>query len=274
MTLTDRIPWPLTPLTRAAPRYLLIRRGQSRVRVLLPSSAGRPATLYLDGSAQAPDAGLLRDALAATRAATHDHQVVVTQALTPAQAQGFLDYGGSVIQQLTVLERGRPASSSSGRRRREPKPGEPKPGEPKPGEPLVRRARRHDLGVVEWIDLRSFGVDWCFDRAALIDACRVTPSSRFRVALNQRHDVVGFAISGQSRHNGFLQRLAVDPGEQGAGIGRTLVADALSWFDRADCRVVTVNTRPDNARAMRLYRSSGFTVTGPGLIQVDIGDLE
>lgn len=268
MTLTDRIPWPLTPLTRVAPRYLLVRRGPSHIRVLLPSRAGRPATLYLDGSERAPDAGLLRDALAAARAATHDRQDVVTQALTPAQAQGFLDHGGSVVQQLTVLERGHPATSSPDRRR------EPKPGEPKPGEPIVRRARRHDLGVIEWIDLRSFGVDWCFDRSALIDACRVTPSSRFRVALNHRRDVVGFAISGRSRHNGFLQRLAVDPGEQGTGIGRTLVADALSWFDRSSCRVVTVNTRPDNTRAMRLYQSCGFTVTGPGLLQVGIGDLE
>ena len=68
----------------------------------------------------------------------------------------------------------------------------------------------------------------------------------------------GFAISGRSGKNAYLQRLAVDPSQHGRGIGRTLTLDALRWARRSRCSGMLVNTHVGNDVAVNLYRSLGF----------------
>ena len=262
MTLAERIPWPLTSLHRSAPRYLVLRRGTTRLRVLLPSSADRPATVYLDQATDMPGAALLREAVEAAHHACSARCEVVTQALSPAQAQIFVDAGGSILQHLVVLRLDWAQVDRSRANRR-----------PTTRRPNLRRARVGDLAAAEYIDQRAFGVAWAFDRAALLDAYRVTADGRFRVALDERRAVVAFAVSGRSNEHGYLQRLAVDPAHAGRGIGGQLVADSIGWFERGGCDDVTVNTRPDNARALALYETFGFRRVEPGLVQVSLGEL-
>ena len=126
---------------------------------------------------------------------------------------------------------------------------------------LLQRGRRTDLGALADLDRRAFGPLWAMDVTGIIDACDATPHHRLRLALVGT-SVVGFAISGRAGRNAYLQRLAVDPGHQGAGIGRALTLDALRWARRHRCSGMLVNTHVENATALGLYRSLGFEELG------------
>ena len=52
---------------------------------------------------------------------------------------------------------------------------------------------------------------------------------------------------------GFFHRLAIDPPQQGAGIGGDVLDDAIQILRRAGCDCVRCDTNPENKRAMRLY---------------------
>ncbi|WP_232000589.1 ribosomal protein S18-alanine N-acetyltransferase [Mycobacterium kyorinense] len=56
-----------------------------------------------------------------------------------------------------------------------------------------------------------------------------------------------------------VHTIGVDPGYQGRGIGRRLLGELL---DFADGGVVHLEVRTDNAAAIALYRSVGFTDVG------------
>jgi len=70
--------------------------------------------------------------------------------------------------------------------------------------------------------------------------------------------IVAFAISGRDAGLGFLQRLAVDPAHQRAGLGQRLVLDSLRWAARWRCHRVLVNTHVENEPALTLYARTGF----------------
>lgn len=137
---------------------------------------------------------------------------------------------------------------------------------PRPGEAVrLRRAWRRDQPAVLDLDNRAFDRFWALDRAGLDDAVAATPVSRFRVAVERRGPVLGYAVTGRSGDRGYLQRLAVDPAHQRHGIGTALVADALAWLARAGARSAVVNTQDENSAALELYERCGFTVEPSGL---------
>ena len=59
-----------------------------------------------------------------------------------------------------------------------------------------------------------------------------------------------------------IEKVAVDPGCQGRGVGRLLMTELISSAVRAGIEVLTLDFRGDNERAARLYRSLGFTEYG------------
>jgi ribosomal protein S18 acetylase RimI-like enzyme len=134
----------------------------------------------------------------------------------------------------------------------------------------LRRAWRRDLSGVLSIDGRAFDTFWALDRHGLDDAARATPASRFRVAVMQRGDVGGYAITGRATDRGYLQRLAVDPDRHRQGTGRHLVIDGLGWLKRTGARVAVVNTQEHNDAALSLYRSVGFVLEPRGLTVLTI----
>lgn len=127
----------------------------------------------------------------------------------------------------------------------------------------LRRAWRRDQPQVLDIDARAFDAFWALDRSGLDDAIRATPSSRFRVAVDD--DVTGYAVSGRAADRGYLQRLAVDPTRHREGIGLALVADSLRWLRRHGARVAVVNTQERNEGALALYLATGFVLEPEGL---------
>lgn len=123
----------------------------------------------------------------------------------------------------------------------------------------LRRGTRRDVDQVLTVDNQAFPPFWRLDGAGLREARTATPASRFRV--NRGPEVWAYAVSGRSREQGFLQRLAVAPQVQGQGLGRRLTVDALWWMRRRGVRSVLVNTQRDNHAALALYRSVGFSLS-------------
>ena len=73
--------------------------------------------------------------------------------------------------------------------------------------------------------------------------------------------VAGFIACTASDGEGRIALIATHPDFRGRGVGRTLVAAALDWFDQVNCRVVHVKTQAQNLSALALYHRSGFTVS-------------
>lgn len=64
------------------------------------------------------------------------------------------------------------------------------------------------------------------------------------------------------RPHADLEKVAVDPAQQGRGVGRALVVELVAAAVDADVEVLTLDLRGDNARAEGLYASLGFVRYG------------
>lgn len=126
-----------------------------------------------------------------------------------------------------------------------------------------RRPRRSERADVLAIDHAAFETAWWMSSAGIDDAREATPTNRHRVidssAIGAGEGLAGYAIVGRSGGVGYLQRVAVDPRYEGAGIGRSLVTDGLLWLRRRGARRAIVNTQRVNERALALYEALGFT---------------
>jgi len=140
----------------------------------------------------------------------------------------------------------------------------------------LRGGRHADRSRVLEVDGAAFPAFWRLDAAGLADALAATPSARFRVAVDKKsgRGIVGYAVTGRAGPRGYLQRLAVEPGHQRAGIGGALVVDGLRWLRRWGAKEVLVNTQEGNDPAVRLYESLGFHLRPEGLavLRLAIGD--
>ncbi len=134
----------------------------------------------------------------------------------------------------------------------------------------MRRGWRRDRGPAIDIDNRAFDDFWRFDDASFKEALEATPVSRFRVSTRPDRVVSGYTISGRAGRTGYLQRLAVDPAQQGEGIGSALIVDTLSWLVRRGCVSALVNTQESNSGAFELYQRLGFEPVVPGLAVLEI----
>lgn len=104
------------------------------------------------------------------------------------------------------------------------------------------------------IDDAAFDTPWRVGRLGLVDAREATPQS----IMLWSDDGPAFSVIGIANEIGYLQRIAVHPDRQGAGLGRTLVRGSMGWARRNGARTMMLNTQPENDRAAALYRSEGF----------------
>jgi ribosomal protein S18 acetylase RimI-like enzyme len=207
---------------------------------------------------------------------------VVTSALGPKEQPGFTRAGFAQRERLHLLsrdlDRSRERTEWASRGLRGPLtvPSSPRPGpelrEP-PGRAAARsgaaghrttRARRGDRSRILSVDRAAFDDFWRFDEVGLAEALTATPVSRFRV-ISEADTIVGYAIFGRADDRGYLQRLAVEPGSQGQGIGSALVGDGLRWLQRRNAASVVVNTQESNTAALSLYKQLGFSRDPVGL---------
>jgi mycothiol synthase len=73
--------------------------------------------------------------------------------------------------------------------------------------------------------------------------------------------LVGFLVTRrwESEGTGFVDILAVDPGQQGGGIGTALMGCAFTNYARAGLQSATLGVSLDNPRALALYERLGMT---------------
>ncbi|MFF8375444.1 GNAT family N-acetyltransferase [Streptomyces sp. NPDC015661] len=64
------------------------------------------------------------------------------------------------------------------------------------------------------------------------------------------------------RPHADLEKIAVDTSAQGLGVGRALTAALIADAREAGIEVLTLDARGDNASALHLYRTLGFTEYG------------
>lgn len=177
---------------------------------------------------------------------------IVTNALSPTEQEGYFANGFEVQERLHLLAHDLRQVPDA------------------PGSHRLRRARRRDRSRILEVDGAAFDPFWRLDELGLVDAISATPASRVRVGGGA--PLVGYAVTGRSGDRGYLQRLAVHPDAQGAGLGTALIVDALVWLRRRRCRVAMVNTQEINTSAYSLYRTIGFTDRPEGLavLRLDI----
>lgn len=215
----------------------VVEWGHERVRVGPWRADGRVAYLSPSPDRPPPSSAFLRHCLA--ELASHGYTGVITSALAPAEQQAFLAVGFEEHERLHLL-----SHDLAEIPRRPPV--------------VIRAARPTDRDAVLAIDGAGFPPFWRLDGTGLDEAIGATPAARFRVAIDERGGVVGYAVSGRSRRHGYVQRVAVDSAHRHRGLGRGLVIDGLRWMRRWGVESAVVNTQQENGAALRLYLSLGF----------------
>ena len=176
---------------------------------------------------------------------------IVTAAVAPPERAAFVRDGFEEREHLHLLRHDLTGLPPIRRRR------------PWRSDHRIERGTRADRAAVLDLDARTFDDFWHLDDDGLTDAMEATPVSRLRVIRDP--GIVGYAVAGRAGTQGFLQRLAVDPTRQGAGLGSALVHDALHWMRRRGATIAWVNTQEANARALGLYEHLGFRPAGHNL---------
>lgn len=223
-------------------RLALLTFGTEQYRV--GSWRGHATTGYL--APLSPPEHLTRAGLdhALQRLVRRGYRDVLTAALTEPEQQFFRGAGFTVHERLHLLQHHLVAV-------------------PPAGDERIRPVRRWQHRALLDVDARAFDPFWKLDRANLVEAIQATPSTRVMGAFSP--GLCGYAITGFAGDHGYLQRLAVDPAQQGTGLGRALVADALAWLTDRGATGASVNTQEHNARALALYERLGFVAVQPGL---------
>jgi ribosomal protein S18 acetylase RimI-like enzyme len=217
--------------------------GRQRVRVGPWHADPDIAHVSLIPHAPAPTTDDLRTCI--DRVRSLGYRAVLTSALDSSEAPAFLAAGFVERDRLVVL-----SHDLSGREDR-----------PRTDPPIVlRRARRGDRHACLALDSEAFPPFWRMDEGGLADARSATPTSRFRVAVSSGN-LLGYAVTGRSGSQGFLQRLATNPAHWRHGIGTALTLDGLRWCARRRVTAVFVNTQVTNDAALSLYEHLGFRTT-------------
>lgn len=117
--------------------------------------------------------------------------------------------------------------------------------------------RDEDLDIVLAIERRAYGYPW--SRGIFIDCLRVPYVCEI---LEEGDQVLGYAIMSLGGDEAHLLNLCLDESAQGRGLG-TLVLDHLMRRATLEgVRVLYLEVRPSNARAIKLYRRAGFARIG------------
>jgi [ribosomal protein S18]-alanine N-acetyltransferase len=123
--------------------------------------------------------------------------------------------------------------------------------------PRIRPMRDEDLDIVWAIERRAYNYPW--SRGIFIDCLRVPYVCEI---LEERDQVLGYAIMSLGGDEAHLLNLCLDESAQGRGLG-TLVLDHLMRRATLEgVRVLYLEVRPSNARAISLYRRAGFARIG------------
>lgn len=115
-----------------------------------------------------------------------------------------------------------------------------------------------DLDAVMSIERASFAVPWSRDD---FTACLYSDAFDFTVARRDKA-VAGYCVSSAAADEGEVLSIAVGCDFRRAGIGRSLLDEAVRKMACAGAKIIYLEVRESNAPAIALYTSAGFEPVG------------
>jgi ribosomal-protein-alanine N-acetyltransferase len=127
---------------------------------------------------------------------------------------------------------------------------------------LIRAFEERDFEAI--CLLEQGGKGSAYSSAVFVRQASVVFSPWFFVA-ERDGEVLGYgigALNQEHRDEGWILRLRVHERWQGRGIGRLLLDHAIRSLTEDGATRILLSVSPDNTRAVRLYRNSGFFEVG------------
>ena len=122
-----------------------------------------------------------------------------------------------------------------------------------------RALAQSDIDDIYAIELECFTVPWSYE-----GLCRdvvENPCAIYVGAFDGR-DLLGYAGMWVVLDEAHITNIAVRPEWQGRGIGRHLLKGLIRLARRSGADALTLEVRPSNTAALRLYESEGFATEG------------
>jgi ribosomal protein S18 acetylase RimI-like enzyme len=123
----------------------------------------------------------------------------------------------------------------------------------------LRPMLEEDLPNVANVDHLAFDPLWRHDLAGLTLAYE---QSQLATVAELGEQIIGYQITTMHEKSAHLARLAVLPELQHQGVGKLLLNEVFQKFSLQSKITLTVNTQSSNLESLRLYKNSGFRLTG------------
>ncbi len=119
----------------------------------------------------------------------------------------------------------------------------------------IRRMMMRDLDAIMAIETASFAHAWT--RPMFVQELEDRSMCKPSVAIDGAR-VVGYIVSWFLHDEVHVLNVAVDPSERRRGIGRALMEWVVKQARETSRELITLEVRPTNRAARRLYESIGF----------------
>ena len=121
----------------------------------------------------------------------------------------------------------------------------------------IRPMRDEDLEAVWNIERRAYDYPW--SRGIFIDCLRVPYVCEI---LEEAGQAVGYAVMSMGGDEAHLLNLCLDESVRGRGLAARMLEHLMERGLGEGVRVIYLEVRPSNTRAIKLYRAAGFVRIG------------
>ena len=123
----------------------------------------------------------------------------------------------------------------------------------------LRPMHLDDLDQICNIERLSFPTPW--EIPSFVRELTENPVARY-IVMESQGQIIAYAGVWLLLDEGHITNIAVHPAYRGRGWGREIVMNLLKLCACSGIRAVTLEVRPSNAVALKLYAGLGFRVTG------------
>lgn len=121
----------------------------------------------------------------------------------------------------------------------------------------IRRMGEVDLDEVHAVERRAYDYPW--SRGIFEDCLRVPYDCE---VLEEDGRIVGYTVMSLAADEAHLLNLCLAPEVHGRGLGRLLLDHVVAVAEAKGARVIFLEVRPSNQRAVQLYLRAGFRRLG------------
>ena len=125
---------------------------------------------------------------------------------------------------------------------------------------LIRSAEAGDASALAALDALCFAVPW--SRNSFQEELTRNRLARYLIAESETGEPIGYAGIWLIMDEGHITNIAVHPSFRGQGVGTQLLQSLLELAETAGAVRQTLEVRPSNCAALRLYGKFGFREEG------------